>query len=247
MIINRKKGKNLQMTMEIVETATFVTLLGGGAVDAADLDLALTVAPVLVAADGGADMALALGRMPRAVIGDLDSLSPAGRAALDPSSVHHIPEQDSTDFDKALRSIAAPLILAVGFTGRRIDHELAAYHVLVMRAERRCVILGAEDIVFHAPPTLRLDLPVGTRLSLFPLAEVAVASTGLRWPTDGLAFHPARLIGTSNAVAGDAVTLRPSGPGMLVILPRAHLAAVIPALVAADIWPRTTAPVSVRN
>ncbi len=235
MIINPKKGDNLPISNVIVDTNTFVTLLGGGDVNTADLDMALALAPVLVAADGGADTALRHGKTPRAVIGDLDSLSSEGRAAIDDATVYHIPEQDSTDFDKALRSIVAPLILAVGFTGRRIDHELAAYHGLVARPDARCIILGTDDIAFHAPPQIVLDLPPGARLSLFPMAEMGIASTGLRWATDGIAFHPARKIGTSNEVAVGPVRLTPTRSGMLLILPRVHLAAAITGLVGAHI------------
>ena len=56
--------------------------------------------------------------MPQAVIGDFDSLSDLGRAAIPATRQHVIPEQDTTDFDKALRSIRAPFVLGLGFSGR---------------------------------------------------------------------------------------------------------------------------------
>jgi thiamine pyrophosphokinase len=51
--------------------------------------------------------------------------------------VHHLPEQDTTDFEKCLYSVAAPLLLGVGFLGGRADHHLAAMNVLVRYADRR--------------------------------------------------------------------------------------------------------------
>ncbi|MBY6202493.1 thiamine pyrophosphokinase [Maritalea mobilis] len=208
-----------------------VTLLGGGVVGPGDLDLALTRAPTLIAADGGAGVALSAGYLPEAVIGDMDSLAPADRARLD-GRLFPIEEQESTDFDKALRSVAAPLVIAVGFAGARIDHELAAYHTLVTRPDKACIMLGAVDVVFHMPLQLTLALPAGTRFSLFPLAELRGSATGLRWPIDDIPFHPARRIGTSNQTVEPTVTLRFESPGMLGILPRAHLDAVIAALTA---------------
>ncbi|WP_238475538.1 thiamine diphosphokinase [Rhodophyticola sp. CCM32] len=208
-----------------------VTLLGGGEHDPADLADALARAPVLVAADGGADHALALGHHPDAVIGDMDSLSRDARAVLGPQRLHRIAEQSTTDFDKALRNISAPGVIAVGVTGRRIDHELAVYHTLITRPEKTCVVLGREDIVFHAPPRLRLDLPVGMRVSLFPMAAVRGQSTGLRWPIEPIDFRPLGQIGTSNETAAPQVEMRFDGPGMLVILPRAALDAVLSALI----------------
>ena len=202
-----------------------VTLIGGGTVDPAALTAALAVAPVLVAADGGADRALALGHRPRAAIGDFDSISTDARAAIGPEALIHIAEQDSTDFEKCLTRIAAPFVLAVGFTGARVDHLLAALTVLARQPGPPCVMLGTNDVIFLAPPELRLELPAGTRLSLFPMGAVRGESTGLRWPIDGIGFAPAGRIGTSNEVTGP-VMLRIEGP-MLVILPAAHLDAAL--------------------
>ena len=113
------------MNPPIVDAKAPVTLVAGGPLRRSELRAALARAPHLVAADGGADRALALGQMPEAVIGDLDSLSEAGRACLG-ARVHEVPEQETTDFDKALRAIRAPLVIAVGLIGGRADHALAA-------------------------------------------------------------------------------------------------------------------------
>jgi thiamine pyrophosphokinase len=214
----------------LVDTSSSVTLLGGGEASAADLEEALSRAPVLVAADSGAATALAAGHLPEAVVGDLDSLSDAARAALPAERVHRVAEQDTTDFDKALRSVRAPLVLGLGFLGARLDHQLANFSVLARRAERRCILLGARDLVFAAPPSVTLDLPAETRLSLFPMAPVAGTSQGLVWPIAGIDFAPAGAIGTSNRVAAGPVQLSFARPGMLVILPRRHLDAAIAAL-----------------
>jgi thiamine pyrophosphokinase len=201
----------------------------------ANLPLALALAPVLVAADGGADAARRRGLSPVAVIGDMDSLSPAARRAF-ADRLHPVAEQDTTDFDKALTRIDAPAVLALGFAGGRLDHELAALHSLVRRADRPCLLLGARTLAFHAPPRLALDLAPGTLVSLFPFARVRAASRGLRWPTDHLVFAPDRRVGTSNEAAGP-VEVTPSRPGMLVILPRATLPLALAALLAAPRWP----------
>ncbi len=179
--------------------------------------------------------------MPEAVYGDMDSLTDEARDRLPPGSVHTILEQDSTDFDKALRHIRAPVVLAAGFTGDRVDHELAVYHGLVARSEARCIVIGARDLVLHAPPELVLDLPQGTRLSLFPLAPVSGRDHGLEWPIEDIIFDPARRIGTSNRVARGPLRLAFDAPGMLVIVPRAHLQSVTASVAGASVWSRTAA------
>lgn len=206
-----------------------VTLVGGGDLAEGDLDLALAHAPTLVAVDGGAGTVLSAGHIPQVVIGDMDSIGTPDAERLS-DRLRTVEEQDSTDFDKALRSVEAPLFLAVGFTGARIDHELAAFHTLVTRPEKRCVVIGNRDIVLGLTGVLELSLPVGTRLSLFPMAEVAGTAEGLRWPIDGLVFHPSRRIGTSNQTVASRVRIGFEDPGMLLILPRAALPSVLSAL-----------------
>jgi thiamine pyrophosphokinase len=218
-----------------VDSIYGVTLVGGGIFSQCDLDVALALAPMLVAADGGANKLIDSGHIPQHVIGDLDSLDPAHLARLGNKLVH-IAEQNSTDFDKSLRALRAPFILALGFDGGRLDHTLAAMSSLVRHGRARVVLLAAQDICFLAPPSLALPLPVGARVSLFPMAPVGGRSTGLHWPIDGVQFAPADQIGTSNHTDSDQITLEFDQPGMLVLLERAHLRVVLDALQASPDW-----------
>ena len=217
------------MVQPIVRSNEPITLLGAGSSQREDVALAMVRAPTLVAADGGAARALAFGYVPDAVIGDLDSLTPEVVEQVPRDRVHKIPEQETTDFDKCLRSVAAPLVLGVGLLGGRVDHQLAAMNVLVRRAEVACILLGASDIVFAAPPEMVLDLSPGVRVSLFPMAPVEGRSTGLHWPIDGIPFSPGGRVGTSNVATGP-VRLIFSRPGMLLLLPRSELDRAVSAL-----------------
>jgi len=224
------------MNPPFVESSEAVTLVGGGPVSAVLLRLALARAPTIVGADGGADRLLALGQEPVAVVGDLDSISDAARARLG-DRVFRIAEQSTTDFDKALRSVAAPFILALGFAGARMDHGLAVLTGLVAHPDRPCLVLGERDVVFVAPPVMDLRLRRGDRLSLYPMGPVTGRSLGLEWPIDGLHFAPDGLIGTSNRVVDPAVRIEIDAPRMLAILPRGRLDAVLTALRSAPRWP----------
>lgn len=218
------------MNSLIVQTHRGVSLAGGGPFTGRDLALCLRRAPIAVAADGGADRLLRHGVMPEAVIGDFDSLSPSARQAIPRDRQHPVVEQETTDFDKALRMISAPFILALGFAGARLDHGLAAFNTLIARANQRCILIGPKDICFAAPARLTLDLAAGEPLSLFPMAPVRGESAGLEWPISGLDFAPDGRIGTSNRVLAPRVELEFDRPGMLVILPRRRLDAAIRAL-----------------
>ncbi|MBE3640469.1 thiamine diphosphokinase [Mangrovicoccus algicola] len=219
----------------LIRSDRAVTLVGGGPVAAGEVAAALDLAPVLVAADGGAAAALEAGQMPLAVIGDFDSLDPATRAAIPAERLQHVAEQDSTDFHKCLSRIEAPLVLGLGFAGGRMDHMLAVFNVLVRLPRRRAVILGPEDLCLLAPPSLSIDLDPGTPVSLFPMAPVTADSRGLEWPVQGIGFAPDGQGGTSNRATGH-VSLNAHAPKLLLMLPRAALPRLLDALPGAPGW-----------
>lgn len=233
---------SIAMNAPIVQSSDGVTLIGGGPVSQAEMRLATSRAPRIIAADSGADRALSMGYTPEAVVGDFDSISDHAKALLGPTRLFPIREQMTTDFDKALRSVEAPFILALGFTGARVDHGLAVFNSLVRQTHRRCLVIGPRDVIFHAPSDLTLVLKPGDRLSLFPMGPVAGRSDGLEWPIDGLDFAPSGQIGTSNRVNAAQVRLQMDGPGMLVILPRSRLDAALKSLLGAGSWPPLALP-----
>lgn len=218
------------MNRVIVQSLQGITLAGGGPFAGRDLARCLARAPVPVAADSGADGLLRHGVMPEAVIGDFDSISAASRARIPVARQHVIAEQETTDFDKALRMVEAPFILALGFAGARLDHGLAAFNTLIRSRNQTCILIGPQDICFAAPKRIVLDLRAGDALSLFPMGQVTGRSKGLEWPVEGLDFAPDGRIGTSNRVTSGKVELEFDTHGMLLILPRRALDAAISSL-----------------
>ncbi len=206
--------------------STPVLLVGNGPVDAGAMALARPLCGAVVAADGGVQAALAHGVQPTAVIGDMDSCTPDVRQMSD-IKITEISEQNSTDFEKCLGIINAPLIIGLGFLGGRLDHELAALNALV-QSPQAVVLVGETDLVFRLPKTTHLTLPIRTRISTFPMGKVAgVTSTGLAWPLDGLTLAPDGQISTSNRTTAPDITLTNPDQPLLCILPRAHLPATL--------------------
>ena len=89
------------MVPPIVQLCEIVTLLGAGDICDVVFNESLALGPKVVAADGGAKTALVHGVMPEAVIGDFDSLDPSVRDVIPLDRLHHIMDQDTTDFEKA--------------------------------------------------------------------------------------------------------------------------------------------------
>ena len=173
----------------------------------------------LIAADGGADALLKVGRRPDLVIGDMDSAGPL------PDDLPRIPldGQDDTDFEKCLSRVHAPLIIGLGFLEGRLDHTLAAIHALMALSHDRPVMLvGDTDLVLRLKGDIAFEAEPGDRVSVWPLGVQAFhSSTGLKWPLDGLQMAPGRLIGTSNLAAGGTVRIDAGpGDGYAVIMPR---------------------------
>ncbi|MFY2826137.1 thiamine diphosphokinase [Ruegeria sp. MALMAid1280] len=229
---------NLRKNNQIVRSEAPIALVGGGEIGPDDLNQTLIRVSTVVAADGGAIPMMDSGRMPDAVIGDFDSLSGAYLDRIPTDRLFPIREQDSTDFDKALRSIDAPLVLGVGFLGGRLDHQMAVLNTLVRLQDRPCILLGEHEVVFHVPPQIRLKLTPGDVVSLFPFQRVVGRSKGLEWPIDDLVLEPNGRVGTSNRALSD-VELTVDGPGLVVMMPRDALDHVMQAFLSGQTggWP----------
>jgi thiamine pyrophosphokinase len=212
-----------------------ITIVGGAHFSKELLLEALERAPIVYAADGGANLCMQYRCQPKQVIGDLDSISPSVRCEIEPSRVIHVSEQDTTDFEKLLIRVKAPLMLAVGFMGGQIDHQMTVQTVLATHAHQKIICVGEHDVMFVSPPEINLALEAGTRVSLYPMAPVQVQSKGLYWATDGLCFAPDGQIGTSNRATGP-VSLTPSAPRVLVILPKTCLDIAINAMQVVPYW-----------
>ena len=202
--------------------------------DAALLRALAETGALVVGADGGADAALKAGVVPELVIGDLDSLSDVA-AWQDRSRVIGIKEQQTTDFEKCLYSVSAPLTVALGMTGKRFDHTLAALDAVTRHGGARRIVLVAEtDAALALSGPVGLDLPQGARVSVHPLQPVRFArSDGLVYPLDGLMLAPGVRTGTSNEATGGPVRIVPENgqAGVyLLILPVGEL----PQLLAID-------------
>ena len=156
--------------IEALELGDNVTLVGGAGFSETLLSESLSLAEDLVAADGGAN-SLPTQTVPKFIIGDLDSVVSPEKWVERGSKLIRINDQDSTDFDKCIAAIRSKKIIALGFMGQRLDHFLAACNSLV-RCKRQIFLIGKRDIIFHLPNEFSIELPINSRVSLFPFEEI---------------------------------------------------------------------------
>lgn len=218
-------GNNHQRSPHTVKFDEAVALLGHAEVTSRNMQRLIDSGVPLICADGGAFTALEFGLVPECIIGDMDSFSgPYG------GQIIHITEQDTTDFEKCIYTVDAPLYMCFGFLGGRVDHGLTNLSVLARYPDKAVILIGDQDVCFCCPDHLDIDLPKGTRVSVFPMGPTKMQSTGLKWPLDGLDLSPTTRIATSNKASGTTVSLTKEQGDAVVILPIAHLDAVTQAL-----------------
>ena len=204
---------------EILSFDSPVVLVGAAPVQICMALEALPRSWPVIAADGGADVLLQIGRRPDLVIGDMDSAGPLP----DDLPKLRLAGQDDTDFEKCLARICAPLIVGLGFLEGRLDHTLAAMHALAaLPHDRPVMLVGDTDLVLRLRGDIAFEAEPGDRVSVWPLGIQAFqGSTGLKWSLDGLQMEAGRLIGTSNLAAGGTVQINAgSGDGYALIMPR---------------------------
>jgi thiamine pyrophosphokinase len=141
---------------------------------------------ILVAADGGANSAPALGLFPDVIIGDLDSVKPSTLRLFADAEVVHVRRQDTTDMEKALDHLRAGnvrRVILLGATGRRIDMTMANLTVLWRYVPAMEITIAGDG--WYAVPVQgyrRMHARVGTTLSILPYGTCrGVTLRGLRY------------------------------------------------------------------
>jgi thiamine pyrophosphokinase len=224
----------VQGRVQQTAVATFddlLVLVGGGTVDPELLLDLYASGGRLVGVDAGADVIVEAGLKPEVIIGDFDSLrDPLGW--LGKTRLMQIAEQETTDFEKALYSTRAPVTVAIGMTGGRFDHTLAALDAVTRYAQKRSVILVDEfDLALALTESFAFEVERGERVSVHPLAPVTFwRSAGLEYPLDGVKLAPGVRTGTSNRALDGPFTIEPEEgihAPYLLILDRRYLGPLI--------------------
>jgi thiamine pyrophosphokinase len=165
-----------------------------------------------IAADGGSRHALALGRDPNVLIGDLDSLPDAARESLLRAGtiIQSFPsEKDETDLELALayavREGYSSILILAGLGGRT-DQTLANLSLLTDPALEALDVRiddGCEEAFRVGKATAVLG-SAGDIISLLPIGVPAegVTTDGMMFPLRGETLVPFRTRGISNRMMG---------------------------------------------
>lgn len=210
-----------------------IVVVAGGEPVAPGLVAAVPASARIVAADAGVDLARSLGWRVDVAVGDFDSVTELGRAALasEVADVRtHPAAKDATDLELALE-VAVELVpaaggrrvLVIGLEGGRPDHALAN---LLVAAADRFVDVDVELVLAHGRAWVVRDhlagrLPEGSVVSVVPVHGPATVSiTGVRWPLDRSTLPAGTTRGVSNEVAGGPVAVTVHAGTAICITPR---------------------------
>jgi thiamine pyrophosphokinase len=184
---------------------------------------------LIVGADGGAARALAWGRAPHVVIGDMDSLPDADRAALAARGcrfVEHPRAKDETDLELALTYAVeegAREIVVLAALGGRLDHTLANVLLLalpVLHGISARIVDGREEaLLVRSGETAVLEGQAGDLVSLLPLAGDVrgVTTSGLAWALEGDTLRFGFSRGVSNEMTGPQARVHVAAGSLLVV------------------------------
>lgn len=167
----------------------------------------------VLAADGGADRALAAGVTPDAIIGDLDSVSARAKQCVRPENLIFVDNQNNTDLEKALDFLLARgcrHVTLTGFMGGRLDFTLGNFLSVFPYAKKmQLTFAGPGWKIYPVEHARRFACQPGTRVSLIPLKTCrGVTISGLKYPLKN-ALLPFGKTGRtlSNQTTGKAFTV----------------------------------------
>jgi len=183
----------------------------------------------VVAADGGIDTALALGLDVTAAVGDFDSVSDTGLAAVESAGAwieRHPRAKDATDLELALDTaveLCAGHIVVVGDPGGRLDHLLGG--LLLLGADKYAgveidALLGQARVHIVRKERALAGEP-GELVSLVALGGTVtgVVTTGFSYPLQGEALEAGSSRGISNVFTGHEARISVGGGVLAVIRP----------------------------
>jgi thiamine pyrophosphokinase len=182
-------------------------------------------ADLVVAADGGANTARALGVTPHIIVGDLDSITQATMRHFSGAQIVRIGRQDNTDLEKALDLIAGAGksdVMILGATGNRIDFTLANLAVLWNYVSRlKLTVRGDGWRAFPVNDRALITAPRGTVVSLIPFGQCrGVTIRGMQYPIRN-APMAVGTVGVSNVItAARAVVTVRTGCMLAVVFER---------------------------
>jgi len=183
----------------------------------------------IIAADGGTRHALALGRTPSVIVGDLDSLPANFEISKFDNDVILFPkDKNETDLELAIQHALTlnpeQVVILAALGGRR--NQTLGNIALILHPSPFILRLddGIEE-VFFCHDHVQINGKAGDLVSLIPWqGEVTgVITTDLKWRLQDETLYPHKTRGISNEMLGDTAVVQIRSGSLLVVHRRTNL------------------------
>jgi len=206
-------------------------VLGGELAEEVALELT-SRAKIILCADSGAEYARRLGLKASGIIGDLDSISPETLEfyRAEGAEIIQEEEQESNDFEKALRHLSSRYngdVAILGMTGGRTDHALANLSAMLRYSDKFTSLIaydrfGEHQFLTKSLKVVSLDCEIGTTVSLLPYGEAhGIRTENLKYPLLGESLTLGKREGLSNVTTARPVSISIERGALLVSIIRA--------------------------
>ncbi len=143
-------------------------------------------ADIFICADGGANIAAKYKLYPDFIIGDLDSINANAEQLFKSIKTRLIKDQNNTDLEKAFMYAIRNKytdIYVFAADGGRIDHVLCNLSALLKYCRKANISFILDSgIILPVVWELKLNIPIGTNISLIPLTLCeGITTSGLKW------------------------------------------------------------------
>lgn len=179
----------------------------------------------IIAADGGTHHAIALGRVPNIIIGDLDSLPLNFESStFNGEIIQHPRDKNETDLELAIQhalTLNPEQILILAALGGRLDQTIGNIALISNLQPATCYLRlddGIEE-VFFCHKQAQVNGANGDIVSLIPWqGEVTgIVTIGLKWPLQNEVLSPYKTRGISNEMADHKATILVKSGQLLII------------------------------
>jgi thiamine pyrophosphokinase len=175
-------------------------------------------AQLIIAADGGARHALALGLKVTEWVGDFDS---SNGIVLDAPRQTFPREKDSTDLELALtyaKVFGAKHATILGAFGGRFDHALAIALLAAKESKKGFAILleSGREAAWVLLGKHSIALMAGQTFSVLALEPTVLSLSGAKWNLKQTALEVGSGLGISNIATGEVQVVVTSGCALLV-------------------------------
>lgn len=169
----------------------------------------------IIAVDGVSKTLNQLGIKPNLIIGDLDSDDPA---IFPKVNRIHTPDQDYTDFQKAIHYLDENDLLPgviCGISGGCIDHIL---HNISIFSQTNSVFMTDSQVGFVLDKKLELNLLINSKISILGCPTAIINSNGLKWELENHKIDIFSFNSLSNRTINKRIQLEVvDGKGLVII------------------------------